>query len=291
MAINTTKLKSKTTIAKIAMMTIDKEANEINSNYLLDWIEYKNISKNQIYTLKYAREDSSNKFNFSIPTTMPINLDCLCLCLCDKDKKLYIFKLKNNDRKIIIKKDKDRFELNNNSIIPHATIDLEDFEYWITYQRGEILATKGRIENSTGQNDKEKESAKFGTKEEFLKWYTKEPKKCCYCGIKEEYLTLYFNANNSQYIFNKNEKARQRGRYLEVERIVTLKNKNVYSIDNCALACYICNNAKSDFLSPKGFKSIARGINAFWNEILKKNVKYRYKKVIFPEKSKIWNKQ
>ena len=91
---------------------------------------------------------------------------------------------------------------------------------------------------------------------------------------------------NEQY-----KNARQRGQYLEIERIVTApKEKNVYSKENCALVCYICNNAKSDFLSPKSFKSIAKGINEFWNKTLRIN-KFRLKRVVFPEKSKIWDKR
>ena len=51
------------------------------------------------------------------------------------------------------------------------------------------------------------------------------------------------------------------------------KEKNLYRSDNCKLACYVCNNAKSDFISPKDFKPIAEGINKFWQETLKDNQK------------------
>jgi len=119
----------------------------------------------------------------------------------------------------------------------------------------------------------------FGSREEFLKWYLDEPKVCCYCGVKEKHLPVYFNQDNEQY-----KNARQRGQYLEIERIVTApKEKNVYSKENCALACYVCNNAKSDFISPKDFKDIARGINKFWQKRINKDVE-------FPENSPIWNK-
>lgn len=283
-------LKSKTTIAKIAMMTINKEAKEINSPYSLDWIKYEN--RNENYILKYARKDNLNRFNFTIPN--PFSNECYCLCLCDDDKKLYIFKLENIDNKIIIHKDKNNdaeFKLKNSgeTIEANYLVDLKDFENWLTHQRGDKLATKERIKNFGEQDDKQKESAQFESKEEFLKWYIKEPKECCYCGIKEEYLILYFNKNNNpQYYKDKVNKARQRGKDLEVERIETLNPKNVYSKENCALACYICNNAKSDFLSPKSFKPIAKGINEFWNQILLDNNK---EKITFKENDKIWDKQ
>ena len=59
--------------------------------------------------------------------------------------------------------------------------------------------------------------------------------------------------------------------------------ENKYSKDNCRLACYICNNAKSDFLSAESFEPIARGINKFWSNYLNKNVE-------FPEDFEYWSK-
>ena len=97
----------------------------------------------------------------------------------------------------------------------------------------------------------------------FYDWYIKYDKvgTCCYCGINKNYLNVDSIFNNSK---------RGRGKNLEVERVVTFPNeKNVYSPDNCRLACHICNNAKSDFLSVKDFKPIAKGINNFWNMKLK----------------------
>ena len=42
-----------------------------------------------------------------------------------------------------------------------------------------------------------------------------------------------------------------------------------YSKDNCCMACYWCNNAKTDEFSPREFKPIAEGIRRTWNERLK----------------------
>ena len=73
---------------------------------------------------------------------------------------------------------------------------------------------------------------------------------------------------------------------LEIERIKTADGKNEYTKENCALACYICNNAKSDFLSAYDFKPIAEGINKFWNDYLKKLDPK--KEVKFDSGSEIW---
>jgi len=97
----------------------------------------------------------------------------------------------------------------------------------------------------------------------FYDWYMIHDTigRCCYCGVHKNDLGSYFDSeNNIQYA-----SARQRGKSLEIERIVTSPT-NEYSPENCRLSCYICNNAKSDFISPKDFKPIAQGINVFWKE-------------------------
>lgn len=100
----------------------------------------------------------------------------------------------------------------------------------------------------------------FMNVEKFMKWYKEQNQTCCYCGIHEDKLGTYFNHDNEQYKY-----ARQRGKVLEIERVFTaIKKPHEYEIDNCRLACYICNNAKSDFISAKSFKPIAKGINKFW---------------------------
>jgi 5-methylcytosine-specific restriction endonuclease McrA len=101
---------------------------------------------------------------------------------------------------------------------------------------------------------------------DFYNWYEKQEEKhghktCCYCGISEDKLDKYFNSNNEQYA-----QARQRGKYLEIERVETSNGKNRYTDDNMRLSCYVCNNAKSDFLSAKDFEPIARGIHNFWKD-------------------------
>ena len=64
-------------------------------------------------------------------------------------------------------------------------------------------------------------------------------------------------------------------------------NKITYSLNNIVLACYWCNNAKTDTFSPKDFKPIARGINQVWNEKLKQTSPNET--IYFEENSDIWN--
>ena len=50
----------------------------------------------------------------------------------------------------------------------------------------------------------------------------------------------------------------RRWKRLEVDRI---ESKKPYSPENCVLACYPCNNAKSDVFSYGEFKEIGKVIN------------------------------
>lgn len=104
--------------------------------------------------------------------------------------------------------------------------------------------------------------------------------KCSYCGISISQI-----GDLSKKAKLNNKRSDTRGYSLEIDR--KLPNLE-YSKNNCCMACYWCNNAKTDEYSPKEFKPIAKGINQSWNIKLKKSGQL-YKKVVFPEKSKIWN--
>jgi len=87
-------------------------------------------------------------------------------------------------------------------------------------------------------------------RKEFIKWYVeKEIKKCCYCGCTEGQLGKFFKATDSK-------RYKTRGKSLEIERIADEK----YTEDNCELACYWCNNAKSDVFSAEEFAPIGKAI-------------------------------
>lgn len=107
-----------------------------------------------------------------------------------------------------------------------------------------------------------------------------EETKCSYCGINISQIQLLGGNGKLN-----NKRSDTRGYGLEIDR--KLPNLE-YSKNNCCMTCYWCNNAKTDEYSPKEFKPIAKGINQSWNIKLKKSGQF-YKKVVFPEKSKIWN--
>lgn len=78
--------------------------------------------------------------------------------------------------------------------------------------------------------------------------------KCCYCSItKDEIVQL---ANKHQ-LYKKN----LRGWNMEVERF----DSNLeYTQENCAMACYWCNNAKTDEFTKEEFQPIANQIAEVW---------------------------
>ena len=87
---------------------------------------------------------------------------------------------------------------------------------------------------------------------DFIKWYISAIKECCYCKCTEEELKKF-------YLIKKNNEAVKRvkrGQSLEIER----KKDEEYSENNCELACYWCNNSKSDVFTYDEFQPIGKVI-------------------------------
>lgn len=91
------------------------------------------------------------------------------------------------------------------------------------------------------------------SKKEFLKWYTENLELgCYYCGLEIETQIRLIESgklNSNRFFTNKYEnksgveKYGTRGKSFEVDR---KKPKGPYSVGNCVLCCYFCNNDKSD---------------------------------------------
>lgn len=91
--------------------------------------------------------------------------------------------------------------------------------------------------------------------EEFKNWYFSKEKKCYFCGLMEEecqkiVVTGILKSNR----FPQNSilgRGQSRGMWLEIDR---LKPKDKYSLDNCVLCCYFCNNDKSDVFHGEDYR-------------------------------------
>jgi len=76
--------------------------------------------------------------------------------------------------------------------------------------------------------------------------YERDGNKCYYCGIDEE---DFFR------IWGKFYGGKTRGKKLEVDR---RDNEKGYTLENCVLACSVCNNAKSDKFTDGEFKKVGK---------------------------------
>jgi hypothetical protein len=89
-------------------------------------------------------------------------------------------------------------------------------------------------------------------RKKFYDWYNaqfeRQQQTCYYCclpGDTKDHFGHWFREG-------------RRGKRLEVDRIIS---KDPYSPENCVLACYPCNNAKSDVFTFKEFIEIGKVIN------------------------------
>lgn len=94
----------------------------------------------------------------------------------------------------------------------------------------------------------------------FFNWYKiqfqQQKGKCYYCKTDENVIATLFEK-----IFQ-NRKRTTRGKYLEVERRDSIDN--LYNSENCVLACYFCNNDKSDIFDESQYFDYLKDRNTFF---------------------------
>lgn len=117
---------------------------------------------------------------------------------------------------------------------------------------------------------KRQEQMGFKTYETFESWYNKQPKHCHYCQIQEVAVQeIVMRGLLTSARFPKmglKARGRNRGKWLEVDR----KNPNgKYKAANCVLACYFCNNDKSDIFNQKQYQDFIQNRLKFLLSLLK----------------------
>ena len=122
------------------------------------------------------------------------------------------------------------------------------------------------IKSRVSKLDDPYELSEYWSRESFIKWFIDEVKECCYCKCTEEELMEFYNYKHNKDKVEHEVKRIKRGKSLEIER----KKDTKYTEDNCELACYWCNNAKSDVFTYEEFKPIGRQIGI----AIKKNLNY-----------------
>lgn len=96
-------------------------------------------------------------------------------------------------------------------------------------------------------------------------WWKNEPKRCYYCNLLESDLEiLYHQAGHI------NKRYPNRGKSLEFDR----KNPHgsYTETSNLVLACYWCNNAKTDTFTEEEFKEVGEKIQKIWEKRLGKKL-------------------
>ena len=73
---------------------------------------------------------------------------------------------------------------------------------------------------------------------DFLDWFQEQPLQCDYCGLRFPQNGIVGRGTN-------------RGVWLEFDR---LEPNGLYSRNNCVLACYFCNNDKSDVFDGQSYR-------------------------------------
>jgi hypothetical protein len=88
---------------------------------------------------------------------------------------------------------------------------------------------------------------------DFRLWYLEQGEKCIYCGLTSEETLILFNK------FPLSTRGGKRGRRLELDRIDPHLSYG-HSLSNLALACYWCNNAKTNYFDFEEFQCIGNAI-------------------------------
>jgi hypothetical protein len=97
---------------------------------------------------------------------------------------------------------------------------------------------------------------------DFYFWYVEEERKGChYCGLSLSDVKKFLEFQHKK----KGHKRNNRGASFEVDR---KNHDSVYKESDCVLACYMCNNAKSDFYEYKEFKEIGKTIGIETRKII-----------------------
>lgn len=103
---------------------------------------------------------------------------------------------------------------------------------------------------------------------EFKNWYDNSEKVCHYCGLTEQECQRIARTKLKSNRFPKDGKhgrGTSRGMWLEIDRY---QPKGKYETTNIVLACYFCNNDKSDIFSGDQYKSFMKNRISFLKNLL-----------------------
>jgi len=123
----------------------------------------------------------------------------------------------------------------------------------------EIIRLKNNIYKPKERKYKKNGQFKFNSFLEFYKWWKAQDNKCYYCGTEQYKIAELVKAglkNNLKGLISK--RFGKRAMNLELERKDS--TTNIYSKENCVLACYFCNNDKSDVISSDDYEKYFKDV-------------------------------
>lgn len=131
----------------------------------------------------------------------------------------------------------------------------------------EIQKRKTFLTNKITQIAEEGEDPHFTNEQLYLffQWWEKTLKSCHYCSLPENELD---NLHNKPGHINKRHP--KRGKSLEIDR--KQSDLPYTNIENLVLACYWCNNAKTDTFKEEEFLKIGSVIKNIWESRLGHNI-------------------
>jgi hypothetical protein len=105
---------------------------------------------------------------------------------------------------------------------------------------------------------------------DFRDWYDKKEKICFYCGLSEEESqeVVHNGVLDSKRfpLAGETKRGVNRGYWLEVDK---KDPSGIYSRENCELACYFCNNDKSDVFNAEQYVLFIKNRPEFLRNLLK----------------------
>ncbi len=140
-------------------------------------------------------------------------------------------------------------------------------QLWFKSKRyNNIQSKKSQLTNKLKQMTEDGEVVMLDNEQLYnlFQWFETTPKVCYYCSLPENTLQELHNQHG-----HINKRLPQRGKSLEIDR----KQADLpYSnIQNLVLACYWCNNAKTDTFTELEFILVGRVIKTIWQTRLGRN--------------------
>jgi|GEM_PF-2495597 len=148
---------------------------------------------------------------------------------------------------------------------PHL---VQEIRVWFKSERyRNIQSKKSQLTNKLKQMVEHGEDIALDTEQIYnlFQWFDSAPKVCYYCSLPENALEeLHYQTGHI------NKRFPQRGTSLEIDR----KQADLpYSnIQNLVLACYWCNNAKTDTFTEQEFQQLGQVIKRIWENRLNRQL-------------------